>query len=199
MKQVGVVCRQAVFGCLLAGYHPVVLRAGKYVYWGSCCCCLLQWSVEEYSRRTYDSHCLRAHCVAFKLVGQVGRQIQAQLLLCTVYSHAWLQSVCLHFSVYAAETRDTLVCVFPELFIRLLHRLVCVAAFGASWRINCTALYTQRKSVAKHASCVLILTSNPIHDVIFFYITTEKPLQLRIFSSVTNPFLPNGLFVESIR
>lgn len=68
--------------------------------------------MEEYSRHTYNSHCLRAHCVAFKLVGQVGRQIQAQSLLCTVYSHAWLQSVCLHFSVYAAETRDTLVCVF---------------------------------------------------------------------------------------
>lgn len=33
----------------------------------------------------------------------------------------------------------------------------------------------------------------------FFYITTEKPLQLHIFSSVTNPFLANGLFVESIR
>lgn len=108
-----------------------ILRAGKYVYWGSCCCCLLQWSVEEYSRRTYDSHCLRAHCVAFKLVGQVGRQIQAQSLLCTVYSHAWLQSVCLHFSVYAAETRDTLVCVFlscsyvccTDLFVLLLLEL----------------------------------------------------------------------------
>lgn len=108
-----------------------ILRAGKYVYWGSCCCCLLQWSVEEYSRRTYDSHCLRAHCVAFKLVGQVGRQIQAQSLRCTVYSHAWLQSVCLHFSVYAAETRDTLVCVFlscsyvccTDLFVLLLLEL----------------------------------------------------------------------------
>lgn len=128
MKQVGVVCRQAVFGCLLAGYHPVVLRAGKYVYWGSCCCCLLQWSVEEYSRRTYDSHCLRAHCVAFKLVGQVGRQIQAQSLLCTVYSHAWLQSVCLHFSVYAAETRDTLVCVFHT-FVAPTCLCCCVWSF----------------------------------------------------------------------
>lgn len=176
-----------------------ILRAGKYVYWGSCCCCLLQWSVEEYSRRTYDSHCLRAHCVAFKLVGQVGRQIQAQSLLCTVYSHAWLQSVCLYTSQFMLRKHVTHLCVFfwvVHTFVAPTCLCCCFWSFVKD-QLYC-AVHTEKICGKACELCTYsyIKSYSWRH---FFYITTEKPLQLHIFSSVTNPFLANGLFVESIR
>lgn len=106
-------------------------------------CCSGLWR----SRCTCYSRCLRAS----KLVRQVGRQIQAQpqSLRHTVYSHAWLASVCLHFSVYAAETRDAhLVC----LFVRVLHQPACCCVRSLVKDQLCCAVHTQEICGNKNAA-----------------------------------------------
>lgn len=107
--------------------------------------------------------------------------------------------VCVYTSQFMLQKHVTHLCVFFSVvhtFVAPTCLCCCVWSFVKD-QLYC-AVHTE-KICGKHASCVLTLTSNPIHDVIFFYITNEKPLQLHIFSSVTNPFLPNGPFVESIR